>query len=73
MLGTSSLPFKNKVLGNPQVCSCIFFLCMHPLTFLPRFVTTGALGVLSSLEGGSNLNQNKPIAGTWKDKQKLVY
>lgn len=49
MLGTS-FPFKNKLLGNPQVFFCIFFLCMHSPTFLPGFVTTGALGVLSSLE-----------------------
>lgn len=68
MLGTS-FPFKNKLLGNPQVFFCIFFLCMHSPTFLPGFVTTGALGVLRSLEGGSNSNQNKPIAGMRKDKQ----
>lgn len=62
MLGTASSPFENRVLGNPQVFLWIFFLCMHPPAFLPGFVTAAALGVLSRLEGGSDLNQSKPIA-----------
>jgi len=60
ILGTRSSSFKNKVSGNPQVSPCILFLCINSPTFLPGFLTTAALGVLSSLEGGSDLNQNKP-------------
>lgn len=63
ILSTTSSPFENKALGNPQVFFYILFLCMHPPTFTPGFVTTGALEVLSNLEGGSNLNQNEEIAG----------
>lgn len=62
MLSTTNSPFENNILGSPQVFFCIFFLCMHPPTFMPGFVVAVSLKVLSNVEGGSNLNQNEQIA-----------
>lgn len=62
MLSTKISPFKNNILGNPQVFFFVFFLCMYPPTFISGFVITGTLKVLSYLEGESSLNQNEQIA-----------